>query len=352
MPPQPPLSSFTPGIKKAFEEYLDNKAESGTTLMNATKRAEYLRYLVDPEQKIHKTDKVERNRLNSIKRRVIKEFCMDSRGQLLHIAQKKKDITKPQAFIYNIFDYIEWIHAAGSHNGYKKTYQRVKKEVHRISRDDVQWLLEHCQVCLVNRQNPIRAPLQLIVVTEVLDRLQADLIDIRIKPDGEYVWILHLKDHFSKFSMLDALKSKKASEIAYYIRLFVRHLGVPEILQCDNGLDFKGALLVFLKKHNIKLINGRPCNPRTQGLVEQANAVVKDKLRKWQAANGIGAWADALIEICEAINNQTHESLPTGVTSSQLMFLRKPKIQNNRLTSPTEEEKAVLRQLSVDDIDK
>lgn len=58
--------------------------------MNATKRAEYLRYLADPEQKIHETDKVERKRLNAIKRRVIKVYCMDSRGQLLHIAQKKE----------------------------------------------------------------------------------------------------------------------------------------------------------------------------------------------------------------------------------------------------------------------
>lgn len=34
------------------------------------------------------------------------------------------------------------------------------------------------------------------------------------------------------------------------------------------------------------------------------------------------------------------------------MFLRKPKIRNTRLTSQTEDEKVVLRQLSVDDIDK
>ena len=60
MPPQLPLSLFTSKIKKAFEKYLDNKAESGTTLINATKRAEYLQYLANPEQKIHKTDKVER----------------------------------------------------------------------------------------------------------------------------------------------------------------------------------------------------------------------------------------------------------------------------------------------------
>ena len=125
MPLQPPLSSFTPEIRKAFEEYLDNKTELEKTFMNATKCAEYLQYLTDPEQKIHKTDKVERKRFNAIKQRDIKEYCMDFRGQLLYIAQKKGDITKPQAFIYDAFDHIERIHAVGGHNSYKKTYQRV-----------------------------------------------------------------------------------------------------------------------------------------------------------------------------------------------------------------------------------
>lgn len=62
---------------------------------------------------------------------------MDSRGQLLHIAYKRRDITKPQAFVYDAFDHIEQIHAAEGHNGYKETFQRVKKEVYEISRDDV-----------------------------------------------------------------------------------------------------------------------------------------------------------------------------------------------------------------------
>ncbi len=56
--------------------------------------------------------------------------------------------------------------------------------------------------------------------------------------------------------MLYALTSKKASEIAYYISLYVRHFGAPGIFQCDNGREFKGTLLIFLEKHRIKLING------------------------------------------------------------------------------------------------
>ncbi len=61
----------------------------------------------------------------------------------------------------------------------------MKKEVFGISRADDQWLLEHCEVCMVNRYNTTRAPLQPIVVTEILGRVQADCIDIRTKPNGE-----------------------------------------------------------------------------------------------------------------------------------------------------------------------
>ena len=92
-----------------------------------------------------------------------------------------------QAFVYNAFDYIEQIHTEKGHNSYKKTFQQVKREVFGISRADVQWLHEYCQVCIVNRQNTRRALLQPIVITEVLRRVQVDLINIRTKPNGEHV---------------------------------------------------------------------------------------------------------------------------------------------------------------------
>ncbi len=202
--------------------------------------------------------------------------------------QKKRDITKPQTFLYDVFNHINRIYAVGGHNGYKETFQQVKKKVFGISRAEIQWLREHCQVCMLNRQNTTHALLQPIVIRKILARVQAYLIDMRTKFNGEYVWILHLKDHFSKFSMLYTLKSKKTSEITFYINLFVQHWGTPVILQCDNRREFKGALLLFLKKHNIKLINSRPRTSGTQKLVELANAVVKDNIGKWRAVNSTG----------------------------------------------------------------
>lgn len=58
------------------------------------------------------------------------------------------------------------------------------------------------------------------------------------------------------------------------------------------------------------------------------------------------------MEICEAINNQTHKLLSPGVKSSQLMFFCKRKSRNILTTLATQTEKRVLCQLSIEDIDK
>ena len=80
--------------------------------------------------------------------------------------------------MHDAFEYIERIHAAGGQSGYMNMFQRVKKKVFGNSRAEAQWLLEHCQVCMLNSQNTTRAPFQSIVVREMLARVQADPIDI------------------------------------------------------------------------------------------------------------------------------------------------------------------------------
>lgn len=183
---------------------------------------------------------------------------------------------------------------------------------------------------MVKRQNTTHAFLQLIVVREILVRVKVDLIDICTKPDREYVWILHFKGHFLKSSMLYTLTSKNASEITFYIKLFVLHLGIPGILQFDNGRKFIDALLLFTQMYNITLINVYPRTLQTKRLVEQANAIVKNKIAKWKAVNGTRDRADSLTKFCDTINNQTHQSLPSSVIRIKLMFSRKPEFSTSR----------------------
>ncbi|RFU23827.1 hypothetical protein B7463_g12510, partial [Scytalidium lignicola] len=92
----------------------------------------------------------------------------------------------------------------------------------------------------------------------------------------------------------------------------------PKIVQCDNGKEFKDAFLILLRKYGIRIINGKPRSPQTQGLVEQANGVVEAKIRAWKMDNGSTEWADGLVEITLAINTQKHSTI--NCTPAELLF--------------------------------
>ena len=101
-------------------------------------------------------------------------------------------------------------------------------------------------------------------------------------PDGEYKWILHIVDHFSKFSSSFALRSKHAVEVAEKLVLWI---GPQHILQCDDGTEFKDCTFIT-KKFEIRVLNGRQRHPQTQGLVEKHNSTLKRKLQAWIQDSG------------------------------------------------------------------
>ena len=74
-------------------------------------------------------------------------------------------------------------------------------------------------------------------------------------------WIAHLEDHMSKLHMIVAIPNKEAVTVARVLHQWITAYGIPDILQSDNGTEFKGVCLELAKNHGIKIINGRPCTP-------------------------------------------------------------------------------------------
>jgi len=125
--------------------------------------------------------------------------------------------------------------------------------------------------------------LEPIISGYTLEWVQIDLVDMRANSHKGYHWILYIKDYFSKYTFLYPLPDKTAAGVAICIAQWLGIVGIPRILQCDNGAEFKAVLLILLRKYGIKIIHGRARDPQSQGLVEQANRVVKTKLRCWLA---------------------------------------------------------------------
>lgn len=114
------------------------------------------------------------------------------------------------------------------------------------------------------------------------------------------------------------LKSKHVETIAAAFAQFIGAFLPPKIMQCDNGKEFKGALLILLRKYGIQIVNGAPRSPQTQGLVDQANGVVEVKVRAWKMDNESTEWVDGLLEVTLAINTQKHSTI--GCAPAELLF--------------------------------
>ena len=90
------------------------------------------------------------------------------------------------------------------------------------------------------------------------------------------------------------------------IAIWIEQVEPPAILQCDNGREFKWVLLILLKRYGVKVINGRPQTPSTQGLVVQANGTAKTRLPAWKEDFGQKDWAAALPDVSLKMNRTIH----------------------------------------------
>ena len=87
-------------------------------------------------------------------------------------------------------------------------------------------------------------------------------------------------------------------------------LGVPDILQFDNGKEIKNSLMRALSSMlGFEIINSRANNPQAQGLVERGNGLLCGKIGFLMQITGSKNWAALLPLACGLLNNQKTRKL-------------------------------------------
>jgi IS30 family transposase len=153
---------------------------------------------------------------------------------------------------------------------------------------------------------------------------------MRKDKDGEWEWILQVKDHFSRFIWLFALKDKSSAGVAAALDVFISFCGEMHICQMDNGTEFKRKFLRILECHRCHVINGSPYQPATQGSVENANGSFKRRLRAVRMSTSYTGWKDLLSQIMRITNTTNNAALPRYVSPYEVFFGRKPRYETKK----------------------
>ncbi len=66
-------------------------------------------------------------------------------------------------------------------------------------------------------------------------------------PDGEYKWILYIKDHFTNFLWAYSLKSNETESVAEKLLEQFYSFGAPRILQFNSEKEFVAKIIMVLQ---------------------------------------------------------------------------------------------------------
>jgi hypothetical protein len=239
MSTQAAVDPFPPSIRTEFSQWIEAPGYTNRERIPYTKWVRMQVFLDDKDLK------PENAADSNTKFRALTEFELINR-RLHRKPDAKHELPRYAVPGSEAFDLVVREHLRLLHAGRDKTWAAIELKYYGIQKQDVNWIVAHCRNCILNRPSASKAPLQPITSNNVFERVQIDLIDMRHEPSERYQWILHVKDHFSKYSMLYALHSKHAEGIADALGEFIKAFGPPKIVQCDNGKEFKGMYYHYL----------------------------------------------------------------------------------------------------------
>ena len=115
------------------------------------------------------------------------------------------------------------------------------------------------------------APLRPIKACKVEERHQVDLVSMTSMPatiDGDNCkYIMSVIDIFSWFVFLHPLQTTESAEVVEHLLDIYNEHGPPEILQSDQGTEFKGVVKTICESLNVNAAY----TPQTHGKDEYSH---------------------------------------------------------------------------------
>jgi transposase InsO family protein len=207
----------------------------------------------------------------------------------------------------------------------------IKAVYHKLFNDNYWWpkmreqiatVIENCEAC--SRFNVIKAgfhPARAITASGPGEHLQIDLATHLPKSSDGHVALLVVVCVFSGFVLLRPLKNQEMETVARKLWKIFCTIGIPKILQSDNGREFvNGVLHALVRLTGIDQRVISPYNPRADGKVERTVGSTMMIIKK--LLHGTNAHWSLFVPFAQLTFNDKVSSLTTS-SPFCLMFGRK-----------------------------
>jgi len=146
--------------------------------------------------------------------------------------------------------------------------------------------------------------------------LAMDLVNMEKFQVRGYKYLFNAIDMSTRFNYSVALKNKTDAEVLNGFKK-IYNQSKPKAIRSDNGSEFINKKFTdYLEKNGIKQILAEAGKPQSNGMIERANATIKELIQKSLEINPKFDWAKNLDKIIENINNSNHRI--TGFTPNEI----------------------------------
>lgn len=199
---------------------------------------------------------------------------------------------------------------SASFGSIEKLYQVVVKQFPQVNRDYIKGWLSIQPTYAAFKQVRGKLKRRKVLVRGIGHQYQADLLDVLqyYKSNMGYKYLLTVLDCFSRKAWAVPLKTKKGIEMVKAFQKVFQQLGPPRKMQTDQGSEFYNVHVQNLFRR-LKIIHFSTKQNVKAQMVERFNRTIRDKIKKYTAANKNYHYINALPELLQSYNNSVHSSL-------------------------------------------
>ena len=256
----------------------------------------------------------------------LRKLSINDKGFLVYKHHSKSLVVLPKIFRLEVLTlcHSEW---CSGHFAEFKTHRRVLEKFWWPGLlQDVKDYIKECTICLkikpqtkkvakMGKRNFPCKPLDLISIDF--------LVNLPVSRQGNSI-LLVVNDVFSKYIQLYPLRDRTAESAAKCLIDYSMRFGIPKAVFSDQDPAFESKMFQSLMQGlGIDKRRTTAYNPRSNGLTEQSNSIVKTYLTAALEQNKLvsNVWDKWLREACYAYNTSVHST--TGFSPAELMFGRR-----------------------------